>query len=71
MCLYTVLIGHPASGKSIASDFIKDAMIKLEKKLATPYEQSCMTNSASVEGLLHHLSKISCMIGKKKTLTLI
>lgn len=64
ICLYSALIGHPATGKSIACDFIKDAMVKLEENLAIPCQMSCMTNSASIEGLLHHLSKISCMIGK-------
>lgn len=63
ICIYSALIGHPATGKSVACELVKDAMIKLEEALATPCDESVMTNSASVEGLLHYLSKIPCMIG--------
>ena len=66
ICNYTVLIAHPSTGKTPALNVIKNAMVKVEAFLDVPCNKSVLTNSASVEGLLHHLDKIPCMIGKLK-----
>jgi hypothetical protein len=63
ICNFTALIAHPSTGKSPALNLVKNAVIKVENFLETTPEKSALTNSASVEGLLQHLSNIPCMIG--------
>jgi hypothetical protein len=65
ICNFTALIAHPSTGKSPALSLVKSAVIKLEHYLKVTPSNSCLTNSASVEGLLHHLGKIPCMLGRQ------
>ncbi len=62
MCLYTALIANPSTGKSPAAELIKDSINKLESALNVPFAKSCITQPATVEGLLQHLSNIPCML---------
>jgi len=62
ICNFTALIAHPSTGKTPALNVIKSAVTKLEEFNGISAEKSALTNSASVEGLLEHLDKISCML---------
>lgn len=64
ICNFTALIAHPSTGKSPALSLVKNAVVKVETYLEIEPQKSCLTNSASVEGLLEHLNSIPCMIGK-------
>jgi len=62
ICLYTTLIANPSTGKSPASELIKDSIYKLESALNVPFAKSCLTQPATVEGLMHHLKNVPCML---------
>ncbi len=63
ICIYTALIAHPSTGKTPASNLVKSAMTKLETFCNVSPDRSQLTNTPTVEGLLHHLNNISCMLG--------
>ncbi len=65
ICIYTALIAHPSTGKTPASNLVKSALTKMEAFCNVSSDRSQLTNTPTVEGLLHHLNNISCMLGKK------
>lgn len=56
--IYSALIANPSTGKSPAMNVIKRAVVKIAHS-----EQPQLTNTGSVEGLLQHLNKLTCLIG--------
>ena len=66
-----MLIALPSTGKTTALNVIKNAMVKVEAFLDVPSNKSVLINTTSVESILHHLDKITCMIGKFQIIELI
>jgi hypothetical protein len=66
ICIYSALIAHPSTGKTPASNLIKSALSKMEAYCNVSSDRSQLTNTPTVEGLLHHLNSISCMLGNKR-----
>ncbi len=66
ICIYSALIAHPSTGKTPASNLIKSALTKMETYCNVTSDRSQLTNTPTVEGLLHHLNSISCMLGISK-----
>lgn len=64
ICMYTVLIANPSTGKSPALNTVQDLIYKIEDYRQIPPEKSPIISVGSIEGLLEYLSSIQCMIGE-------
>jgi len=62
--IYAFLVANPSTGKTPAMNVITNALVEIEQYRQVPPEDSPLTNAASIEGLVEHLSQYICMVGK-------